>query len=379
MTSTSSTIAKSGHHEANAAGLGAGERRAVMVWLLVVLALLGFMVVLGGVTRLTESGLSITRWQPVTGVLPPLSEAQWQAEFELYRQIPQYQQVNAGMSLEAFKRIFWYEWAHRLLGRIIGLVFFIPLLAFTLRRRLDPPLLRRLWVIFALGGLQGFMGWFMVASGLTERVSVSQYRLAMHLGLAFVIVGAILWVLLDFLPARKPVVLPAERGRRVARWSAVLAGLILLQVLSGAIVAGIDAGLIYQTWPLMDGALIPDGLFTAGAWWLDPFENHLTVQFDHRMLAYAILAGSLAYALGPARALPQGSRARALATALPVAVTLQAALGVATLWTGVDIAVAATHQAGALVVFGLGIALAHDTRNVVLAHERGVDPGNAPA
>src|SRR6202167_345315 len=258
---------------------------AIRLWLYAVAALVLAMVLVGGATRLTESGLSITEWQPGMGTLPPLDEAQWQREFEKYQAIPQYHALNQGMSLDAFKTIYWWEWTHRLIGRVIGAAFLLPFLWFLWRGGVGPGLRGRLWFIFGLGALQGAVGWWMVASGLADRIEVSQYRLATHLVLACAIYVA--HILTAQRRGERPVMPPPPRIRLSAM---ALLLLVLLQIYLGAIVAGLRAGHIYNTWPLIDGALVPDSarLFFDAPLWRNFFENTLTVQFDHRMLAYAI-------------------------------------------------------------------------------------------
>lgn len=317
---------------------------AVRVWLYAVAALIIAMVVVGGATRLTESGLSITEWKPVTGALPPLSQADWQAEFDRYRTIPQYEILNKGMGLEAFKRIYWWEWGHRLLGRLIGFAFLLPFLYFVWRGAIRGPLLGKCLILFALGGLQGAVGWWMVASGLTERVSVSQYRLAVHLTLACVILAAIVAV------ARSLAGETAQQvPSRVKATAGALVGLVLVQIFAGGLVAGLDAGMAFNTWPLMDGRLIPaaDQLAAAQPFWRNLFENALTVQFDHRMIAYALWALALAHALDASRS---GGRAARRAWGLFALVSAQAALGILTLVHQVPIDLALAHQFGATVV-----------------------------
>jgi heme a synthase len=297
--------------------------------------------------------LSITEWQPVMGVLPPLGEAQWLTEFHRYQQIPQYHELNSGMSLNAFKTIFWWEWTHRLLGRLIGVVFLGPLLWFLWRGWIEPGLRARLWLIFGLGALQGAVGWWMVASGLEHRVEVSQYRLATHLMLACVIYIAILWTALRL----------GEESRATppGRIRAVAVGLLILvlgQIYLGALVAGLRAGYIYNTWPLIDGSLVPDAsrLFLAKPLWRNFFENALTVQFDHRMLAYAVWIGTGWHFVDALQTARQGTAWRG-ALALFVAVTLQAALGISTLLLVVPLPLAMLHQAMAIAV--LTVAVVH--------------------
>jgi cytochrome c oxidase assembly protein subunit 15 len=329
------------------------DRGAIRIWLLAVAALVLAMVVVGGATRLTESGLSITEWQPVAGALPPLGEAQWELQFEKYKSIPQYQALNPGMSLDAFKTIFWWEWTHRLLGRLIGAAFLLPFLWFLARGRMEARLRPRLWMLFGLGAFQGAVGWWMVASGLAERVEVSQYRLAFHLTLAGLIYVALLWTAQGLAPRFGP---PVPGRLRVS--AKILLGLVLAQIYLGALVAGLRAGLIYNTWPLIDGHLAPAAsqLLFNEPWWRNFFENPLTVQFDHRLLAYALLAAAIWHALDVMRNLPSGA-ARSGAIALAGAVTLQAALGILTLLAQAPLGLALMHQSMAMIV--LTIAALH--------------------
>ncbi|MGR7996364.1 COX15/CtaA family protein [Xanthobacter sp. ZOL 2024] len=328
--------------------------RPVRLWLYAVAALIIAMVVVGGATRLTESGLSITEWKPVTGALPPLSPAEWQAEFEKYKAIPQYQILNQGMGLAAFQRIYWWEWGHRLLGRLIGAAFLLPFLYFAARGLLRGRLLRRCLGLFLLGGLQGAVGWWMVASGLTLRTSVSQYRLAVHLTLACLILAAVVAVARSLTPRAA---LPPVATR--VRWGALaLLALVLVQIFAGGLVAGLDAGMAFNTWPLMDGRLIPplDQLAPQRPGWVNLFENPFTVQFDHRMIAYALWGFSLVHALDAGRADPRAARGAWL---LFVLVSVQAGLGIATLLLMVPLPVALAHQLGATLV--LGAAAIHAT------------------
>lgn len=329
--------------------------RPVRLWLYAVAALIVLMVVVGGATRLTESGLSIVEWKPVTGTLPPLSEAAWQAEFQKYQQIPQYQLINKGMSLEEFRTIFWWEWGHRLLGRLIGFVFLLPFLFFLWRGLVDRPLGWRLAGLFVLGGLQGAIGWWMVSSGLVNRVDVSQYRLAIHLTLACTILAATVIVADGLRPNAA-----AERASgRVRGVALVLALLVLVQIFLGGLVAGLDAGLTFTTWPLMDGHFIPplEGLLVQQPAWRNFFENVLTVQFDHRMVAYALWGLALLHWLDARRAGGLAGRGALLLFGL---VTAQAFLGIMTLIHQVPIDIALTHQFGATIV--LIVASIHAAR-----------------
>jgi heme a synthase len=327
---------------------------AIRFWLFAVAALVVAMVLVGGATRLTESGLSITEWKPVMGAVPPLGEAQWQAEFEKYRAIPQYRALNRGMSLDAFKAIYWWEWTHRLLGRVIGIAFLLPFLWFLWRGWVAPGLRARLWFIFGLGALQGAVGWWMVASGLADRIEVSQYRLATHLVLACAIYVVMIWTALRLYDDR-PIASPPARIRASAIGLLVL---VLVQIYLGALVAGLRAGMIYNTWPLIDGAFVPDAsrLFFSMPAWRNFFENTLTVQFDHRMVAYALWLLSAGHV---ADVLWSGRRGPALVGALTlfIAVTIQAVLGIVTLLHQAPLALAMLHQAMAMVV--LTVAATH--------------------
>lgn len=326
--------------------------RAVRVWLIIVAAMIVAMVMVGGATRLTESGLSIVEWKPVTGTIPPLTQQAWDEAFEAYKKIPQYQQVNRGMSLDEFKTIFWWEWSHRLLGRAIGVVFLLPFLWFLWRGGLPSALKGRLWVMFALGGLQGAVGWWMVASGLTGRTEVSQYRLAVHLLLALAIYSLIVWTLIRMTPRREDADAPSSGSLAASlKW---IAALTFLQTYFGALVAGLRAGRAFNTWPLIDGAFIPsaDRLLFEQPWWRNFFDNVLTVQWTHRMLAYLLLAGVLAHLVHVVR-LRAGQPVINGALAIVAAVAAQATLGVLTLLYEVPIDLALTHQAGAIAVITL--------------------------
>lgn len=310
-------------------------------WLWAVAGLVAGMVMLGGATRLTGSGLSITEWNVVTGVFPPLSDAAWLAEFEKYRAIPQYLEINKGMSLADFKFIYFWEWAHRLLGRVVGFAFAIPLGYFWWRGKIGRALGVKLLVLLFLGGLQGFIGWWMVASGLSVRTDVSQYRLAVHLTLACVIFVALVWVATTLLPKRE------NTGRRGKVFAFLLIALSLVQVFLGAIVAKTNAGLTFNTWPLIDGVFHPkrEQLFILEPWWRNIFENVMAVQFNHRMMAYLLWFAALGYALWQMR-----RSASREAWALFALVTAQAVLGIFTLLYAVPLALGLAHQAGAVVV-----------------------------
>jgi heme a synthase len=323
----------------------ASDRVAIARWLYVMCALVFAMVVVGGVTRLTESGLSITHWSPVSGVLPPLTDAQWQAEFEAYQKIPEYQQINKGFGLDGFKQIYWWEYWHRNLGRLIGVAFAVPLLWFWLRNRIPTGYKGPLLGLFALGGLQGFIGWWMVSSGLVLRTDVSHYRLATHLGLALFIFAAMLWT------ARSLVEAPGTRAQNAMRgWSAALLALIAAQITLGAFVAGLDARFAFNTWPLMGESLIPDAM----PWSLD---DGVTVQFLHRKLAFVVLAVAVFIGLRARRS--GDALTKRYGTAVMHALTLQIVLGIWALLHPEPLTPSGLHQAGSLLVLGAAVLLAH--------------------
>jgi heme a synthase len=328
----------------------------VALWLLVCCALVFAMIVVGGITRLTHSGLSIVEWQPVVGAVPPLDESAWRKAFLKYQQTPEFRQINPGMDLDGFKRIFWWEYAHRLLGRLISAAFFLPLLWFAARRRIQGPLIWKLAAIFALGALQGALGWYMVQSGLIDNPRVSQYRLTAHLGLALLIYAAMLWIALDLL---SPEGSAAPKGLR--RLAFALAALVFVMALSGGLVAGIRAGLAYNTFPLMGGHVVPPGMFVLDPWYLNFFSNVATVQFDHRLIAW-VLAFLVPWFWLRVRHSGAPRRARIAADLLLGALALQISLGIATLLNAVPVPLAAAHQAGALLVFTAALLAAHALR-----------------
>ena len=333
-----------------------GNDRLIASWLIATAAMILALVVIGGITRLTESGLSITEWKPVEGVLPPLGDSAWQAAFDSYKQIPEYAQVHYGMTLDEFKEIFFWEYLHRLWARTIGLVALLPLLWFLATGRIRRGEFGRYFAVPVLVGLQGALGWYMVKSGLSVRTSVSQYRLTAHLGLAVLIYGYVVWLAASSWPAAtEPLSEAALRWRRTAL--GVLA-LVFVTLLAGGFMAGLKAGLTYNTFPLMDGKLIPDGYFVLSPWWLNPFENVTAVQFDHRCLAIATLAAVIAFWLTARRSgLP---RRVALPLDLMLAAALvQVALGISTLLLVVPIPLAAAHQAGAVVLFTCALLTGH--------------------
>lgn len=326
----------------------------VRIWLHVVALLIIAMILVGGATRLTDSGLSITEWKPIHGTIPPLNAAEWQEEFERYRQIPQYELVNKGMTLAEFKTIFWWEWGHRFLGRFIGIAFFVPFVFFWATGRIGRGLVPQLLGIFVLGGLQGGIGWWMVASGLVERTDVSQYRLATHLTIAFAILALVVWVARGISTRPPPSGPPTGRG-----FAITIVALLFLQVFLGGLVAGLDAGYVSATWPTMDGAFIPEGLSVIEPWWRNPFENPVTAQFDHRMLAYLILIVTAVYAV-----VARGTNAARGALLLLAVFVAQAALGIATVVLEMPLHVALSHQFGGAVA--MWVAVAH-LRGLTLA------------
>jgi len=329
------------------------DLRAVRLWLLAAAAMIFLTLIVGGATRLTESGLAIVEWKPITGVLPPLSETEWQAEFAKYRTIPQYQELNRGMNLDAFKVIYWWEWSHRVLARLTGVVFLLPFLFFLWRGAIPANLRARLWVIFGAGAALGGVGWWMVSSGLTLGVSVSQYRLAFHLTLASAIYAAILWTAQQLTSQVR-----SDVPTRVRAGALAIVLLLLLQIYLGALVAGLDAGLIYNTWPRIDGAIVPplERLWFLQPAWRNVFENTLTVQFNHRMVAYTIWILVVLHAFDARRA----PHARRSAVVLAAGVTLQAGLGVVTLLYQAPLGLALAHQV--LSVLVLTIAVVHAER-----------------
>jgi cytochrome c oxidase assembly protein subunit 15 len=335
-------------------------QKPIAIWLLACCALVFAMVVVGGVTRLTDSGLSIVEWQPIVGTMPPLGQKDWDELFEKYHQTPQYKKVNLGMSLDEFKGIFWWEYFHRLLGRVIGLAFFIPFLYFVVKRAIDRPLGLKLTGIFLLGGLQGAMGWYMVKSGLVDNPHVSQYRLTAHLGLAFLIYATMFWVALELL---SPTV-PSHgniRLRALRRFSVAITSLIFIMILSGGFVAGIRAGFAYNTFPLMNGHFIPPEIFMLEPWYRNFFDNMATVQFDHRMIAWtlAILIPVFWYR---SRSLPLSGSARFACSLLLIMLAIQIGLGISTLLLVVPLPLAAAHQAGAVLLLTAALWVNHQLR-----------------
>ncbi|MGB3554382.1 MAG: heme A synthase [Jannaschia sp.] len=336
-----------------------GSRGAVRVWLIVLFALVVAMIAVGGLTRLTDSGLAITEWRPVTGAIPPLSAGDWQREFDLYRAIPEYQLQNRGMSLAEFQTIYWWEWGHRQLGRVIGLVWALGFFGLLLARRIPPGWTGRLLGLGALGGLQGAIGWWMVSSGLGgAMLDVASYRLAIHLGLAFVILSLIASFVLS-MSRPEAALLQARRARDPAlmSWGGILIGAVFLQVLLGALVAGIDAGRNYIDWPLMAGGLTPPGMWELQPWWRNLFENDGTVQFFHRVTGYALFVLIVA---GWLRARRSANRKTSLAFGGVLAMAVvQMVLGIVTVMNSSPWSLAILHQFGAVVLICLAVRARH--------------------
>jgi len=328
-----------------------GARGGIRIWLMIIFVLVALMVLVGGLTRLTDSGLSITEWKPVTGAIPPLNEADWASEFSKYQASPEYQIQNSHMTVTEFKSIYWWEWGHRQLGRIIGVVWGVGFLFFWLTKRIPTGWTPRLIGLGALGGLQGAIGWWMVSSGLTGRmVDVASYRLATHLGLAFIILGLSAWYI--FLMSRSEAdILVARRGReaKLVSMSTGLMHLAFLQILLGALVAGIDAGRGYIDWPLMGGQVIPDGMFDYAPWWSNFFENPALVQFIHRLFGYLTFIFAIVVWR---RSRSSGNRKTQAAFNMILAMVLvQVILGISTVMLAAQTHVALTHQAGAILLW----------------------------
>lgn len=336
-------------------------QKPIAIWLLICCAMVFAMVVVGGVTRLTNSGLSIVEWQPIVGTLPPITKGDWDELLEKYRETPQYQKVNKGMSVDEFKSIFWWEYFHRLLGRLIGLVFFVPFIYFLLRKKINRSLGIKLAGIFVLGGLQGLMGWYMVMSGLVNDPHVSQYRLTAHLGLAFIIFAAMFWVALGLLSSEREKTHSSATTQQLRRFSFGLTTLIFIMVLSGGFVAGIRAGLAYNTFPLMNGHLIPPDLFILQPWYRNFFDNMTTVQFDHRLIAW-ILAFTVPLFWFNSRKIELSDTTRIACNFLLLMLITQISLGIATLLHVVPISLAASHQGGALLLFAASLWVNHRLR-----------------
>jgi len=326
--------------------------RAIAIWLFIVAALIFSMVILGGVTRLTRSGLSMVKWEPIMGVVPPLSQKQWQKTFDKYKQFPEYKKINRDMSVDEFKSIFWFEYTHRLLGRTIGLAFLIPFLVFLARRKIKKSYATKFVIMFVLGGLQGLLGWYMVKSGLVNKPHVSQYRLTAHLTAAIAIYAYILWVAWGLILPKLP-----QSGaslQKVRRYAMAVTALILLMIMSGGFVAGTKAGLAYNTFPTMNGYWIPEGLYALKPWWINWFENVTAIQFNHRMIAWLLMACVPAFWFYATRVIQQPQLRLGLHLLLAM-LAIQVTLGITTLLFAVPVALGAAHQAGALILLTIAL------------------------
>ena len=332
----------------------------IAIWLLTCCATVFGMVILGGVTRLTGSGLSMVQWAPIMGVLPPLNLAEWQETFSLYQRFPEFQLKNFSMTLDEFKSIFWFEYAHRLLGRGIGIIFFLPFLFFFFTGKVNKALTPKLLIMFILGGLQGLMGWYMVKSGLVDDPHVSQYRLTAHLSLAIIIYAYMFWIALDLLIPKidSPNII---KSSKLTRLSTIITSIIFITIMSGGFVAGTRAGFAFNTFPLMDGKWIPDGLLAVAPLWRNFFENIITVQFDHRVLA-TVLFFLIPGFWFKARQLNLDPMQRISIHLLLAALTLQITLGISTLLLVVPVALAAAHQGGAVILLTASLFVTQQLR-----------------
>lgn len=326
----------------------AAQNRKIAYWLFSVAAMVFAMVVLGGVTRLTDSGLSMVEWRPLTGWLPPFADAEWNRIFAMYQETPEFREVNSDMTVDEFKGIFWLEFLHRLWGRLIGVVYFVPFIFFLFKGWVRGRRAVILTALLVLGGAQGGLGWFMVKSGLVDRPDVSQYRLAAHLLLAMVIYAWLIWMGLRFLKGPTGQREGLSTLRAYSRWVVIF---VFLTAFSGALVAGLDAGLAYNTFPLMDGDWIPAGIFDMRPLYLNFFENHVTVQFDHRLLAIATFVLICSFWVATINSTSQGF-SRIAVNGLGVMACMQVTLGISTLLLVVPIVLAALHQAGAVLLLG---------------------------
>jgi cytochrome c oxidase assembly protein subunit 15 len=328
--------------------------RQLAFWLLFCAGVILSMILLGGVTRLTHSGLSIVEWKPLLGVIPPLNEAQWQETFAKYQQFPEYKKVNLSMTLDEFKSIFMFEYLHRLLGRLIGIIFLLPFLFFYFTKRIQSGLTPKLLIMFVLGGLQGLLGWYMVKSGLVDNPRVSQYRLTAHLGAAVIIYTYILWVAFGLLGHNTS----AFKLSKLKPFSYTLSGLIFLMILTGGLVAGTRAGFAYPTFPLMGDSFIPPGLYDMNPIWLSAFEDITTIQFNHRIFAYLLFTLILTFAFKALRQITNNHFRKSI-YALVGLLLLQITLGISTLLMHVPIAVAAAHQVVAVLLFTASLYISH--------------------
>ncbi|WP_292882932.1 COX15/CtaA family protein [Nisaea sp.] len=333
----------------------AAADRPVAYWLSGVAVMVFLMIVIGGITRLTESGLSMVEWRPLIGWIPPLSEAEWYRVFSLYQDTPEFQKVNSWMTIDDFKQIFFWEYLHRVWGRLIGVAFAVPFLFLAVTGKIRRALYPRLGLLFLLGALQGVIGWWMVKSGLVDNPAVSQYRLATHLGVAFVILGALLWTVLGLLR------LPGEGDRHLRRHAVAVLHLIALTVIAGAFVAGLDAGLIYNTFPLMNGYVVPPDYAFAEPFWINIFENPATVQFNHRVIAILTFAAIVWLLVRAMRSGDLAPRTRLSIHALAGMSAIQVALGISTLLAQVPVSLGAAHQGGAALTFAAAVWVLFET------------------
>ena len=336
------------------------SHKSIAIWLLICCATVFGMVVLGGVTRLTGSGLSMVQWAPIMGILPPLDQAAWEETFRLYQQFPEFQLKNFSMTLDEFKSIFWFEYSHRLLGRGIGIIFFLPFLFFLFTGKVNKSLTPKLIAMFILGGLQGLMGWYMVKSGLVDDPHVSQYRLTAHLSLAIIIYGYMFWVALDLL-LPKDNNIATVMNPKLSQLSMIITSLIFITIMSGGFVAGTRAGFAFNTFPLMNEQLIPDGLFEMQPIWHNFFENIMTVQFDHRVLATMLFLAVPVFWL-KTRKFNLKPTAQIGVHLLLAALALQITLGISTLLLIVPVSLAAAHQAGAVILLTASLFVSHQLR-----------------
>ncbi|MCP4272703.1 MAG: heme A synthase [Gammaproteobacteria bacterium] len=334
--------------------------KQVAAWLIFVAAVIFFMIILGGATRLTHSGLSMVDWNPIMGIVPPLNEEEWTQTFERYKEFPEYQKINQGMSLEEFKSIFYYEYYHRVLGRLIGLLFLVPFIFFWFRGAIRRSMLPQMVTMFILGGMQGLLGWYMVKSGLVKDPQVSQYRLTAHLLTAVMIYGYMLWVAFGLL--KKPSsIAPSLLARKLYHYSMAMIALIVFMITTGGFVAGTKAGYAYNTFPLMAGKFIPDGMYTLEPFWLNWFENITAIQFNHRMIAY-LLVLIIPFFSFAVRRLAITSRSMIAAHLLLAMLVIQISLGVATLLLNMPVAIAVLHQGGAIVLFTIALYISRDIK-----------------
>lgn len=332
--------------------------RQIYIWLFLCAGLIFCMILLGGVTRLTHSGLSMVEWKPLMGIIPPLNSKEWQESFDLYKLYPEYQKINKGMSISEYKYIFMYEYLHRILGRVIGIFFLIPFLFFFFTNRIKKKLTPKLSIMFFLGGFQGLLGWYMVKSGLVNIPSVSQYRLTAHLGNAVIIYGYMLWVAFGLLEDSKQSLMSSAsnitKGIRVSSYA--ITGLLFFMILSGGLVAGTRAGLAYSTFPLMGETFIPVGLYSSSPFWLSAFEDITTIQFNHRMFAYLLFVLIFSFSIYTIRKL-DSSIIRIVLACMLILLTLQVCLGIATILLYVPVSIAAAHQSGAIALLTVSIFL----------------------